>query len=66
MTFYRSIINETALAGYLSPSFEKSKKITEKNYLYVISLMNGKQKTFHCSTSKRSLSRLILLEKLRP
>lgn len=29
MTFYCSIINETALAGCLSPSFEKSKTITE-------------------------------------
>ena len=28
-TFYRSIINETALAVCLSPSFEKSKTITE-------------------------------------
>ena len=28
MTFYRSIINETALADCLSPSFEKSKTIT--------------------------------------
>ena len=39
MTFYRSIINETALAGCLSPSFEKSKTIIE-NILFIRNFIN--------------------------
>ena len=39
MTFYRSISNETALAGCLSPSFEKSKTITE-NILFKRNFIN--------------------------
>ena len=39
MTFYRSISNETALAGCLSPSFEKSKTITD-NILFIRKFIN--------------------------